>query len=289
MKMNAHPLRVSAHGGHSGEFCMHAQDTLADIVATYAEQGFTWIGLTEHMPPATDDRLYPDEQQAGVSAVELLHQFDGYVKSARQLQQRYAGKMTIYVAMETEFYAGAIPWIHELQRLYNFDYLVGSVHHVNDLCFDFSAADYAKAVELSGGLDALYCAYFDAQFAMLEHLRPAVVGHFDLIRLFDADYAQRLQQPQVAQRIERNLQRIAQLNLLLDYNVRALAKGATEPYLSKPLLQRALQLGIDIVPGDDSHGVASVGVGLDVATQLLQNAGYACHWRRPVTNVHKEN
>jgi len=287
MKMNAHPLRVSAHGGHSGEFCLHASDNLAEIVATYAEQGFSWVGLTEHMPPTTDDRLYPDEKQAGLQAVDLLRQFDRYVATARELQQRYAGKMTIYVAMETEFYAGAVPWIKELQRLYNFDYLVGSIHHINELCFDFSESDYANAVELSGGLDNAYCAYFDAQLSMIEHLRPAVVGHFDLIRLYDADYARRLQQPQIAQRVERNLQRIAQLNLLLDFNVRALAKGAAEPYISQPILQRALQLGIDVVPGDDSHGISSVGVGLDTATDLLLNAGYDCQWRRPVTDVKK--
>ena len=29
---------------------------------------------------------------------------------------------------------------------------------------------------------------FDDQFAMLEALQPAVVGHFDLIRIFDTDY-----------------------------------------------------------------------------------------------------
>jgi histidinol-phosphatase (PHP family) len=289
MKCNAQPQRVSAHGGHSGEFCLHAQDKLADIVATYADQGFSWIGLTEHMPPTSDDKLYPDEQQAGLRAVDLLHQFDRYVKTARQLQQQYAGKMTIYVAMESEFYAGAIPWIRELHQLYNFDYLVGSVHHVHECCFDFSAADYAQALAISGGVEALYCAYFDAQLAMLEHLRPAVVGHFDLIRLYDADYSARLQQPAVAQRVERNLQRIAQLGLMLDFNVRALAKGAVEPYVSAPILKRALQLGIDIVPGDDSHGISSVGVGLDTAEELLHQAGYHCHWRRPVNNEIKEN
>ncbi|MCD6528007.1 MAG: histidinol-phosphatase [Desulfuromonas sp.] len=275
------PLRVSSHGGHSGEFCLHAKDSLAQIVAGYAAQGFDWIGLTEHMPPLTDGGLYPDEQQAGLSAVDLQRQFDRYVATARQLQQDYAGRMTIYVGMETEFYAGAVPWIHELNKLYHFDYLVGSVHHVHERCFDFSAADYAAAVELLGDHDALYCAYFDAQLAMIEHLQPAVVGHFDLIRLYDPDYAERFQQPAVAARIERNLQRIAQLGLMLDFNVRALAKGASEPYVSAPILQRALQLGIDIVPGDDSHGVASVGIGIDEAIKLLQQAGYHCQWRRP--------
>ena len=282
MKYMSPPVKVSAHGGHSGEFCLHAQDTLADIVAAYAAQGFGWIGLTEHMPPPSDDRLYPDEQQAGLTAVEMLHKFDNYVQESRRLQQQYSGTMTIYVAMETEFYAGVVPWIDKLQQLYDFDYLVGSVHHVNEYGFDFSAGDYAAAVTLAGGMDSLYCNYFDAQLAMIEHLKPAVVGHFDLIRLYDDNYSQRLQQPEVARRIERNLQRIAKLGLILDFNVRALLKGAQEPYVAASILQRALQLGIDILPGDDAHSVDSVGVGIDTAVQLLQHAGYHCKWRKPV-------
>ena len=285
MKCNLRSLRVSAHGGHSGEFCLHAKDTLSQVVEAYAAQQFAWIGLTEHMPPMTDAGLYPDEKAAGITAQQLQQQFDHYVSTARQLQTKYADKMAIFVAMETEFYAGTVPWIKQLNQGYHFDYLVGSVHHVMDQCFDFSREDYTKAVALAGGYDALYCAYFDAQFAMIEHLNPAVVGHFDLIRLHDVDYAQRLRQPEIAQRIERNLQLIAQKGLLLDFNVRALAKGASEPYVSAPILKRALELGIDLVPGDDSHGVASVGVGLDEATRLLRDAGYHCQWRLPVVTV----
>jgi histidinol-phosphatase (PHP family) len=282
MKSNNRLLRVSAHGGHSGEFCLHAKDTLVQIVETYADQGFAWLGLTEHMPPMTDVGLYPDEKAAGITAQQLQQQFDRYVTTARQLQKKYAKTMAIFVAMETEFYAGSVPWIQRLKQLYQLDYLVGSVHHVMEQCFDFSRDDYTKAVELAGGYDALYYAYFDAQFAMINHINPAVVGHFDLIRLHDADYVQRFKQPEIWQRIERNLQLIAQKGLLLDFNVRALAKGASEPYVSAPILKRALELGIDLVPGDDSHGVASVGVGLDEATRLLTNAGYHCRWRLPV-------
>lgn len=274
-------LRVSAHGGHSGEFCLHAKDSLADVVATYAAQGFSWIGLTEHMPPFTDSGLYPDERQAGLKAVDLQHQFGRYIETARQLQRDYAGKMKIFVGMESEFYTGVVPWIQQLQQSFQLDYLVGSVHHVHECCFDFSAVDYAAAVELLGDHERLYCAYFDAQLKMIEQLQPAVVGHFDLIRIYDPDYAQRIQLPVVAQRIERNLQRISQLGLMLDFNVRALVKGASEPYVSAPILRRAMQMGIDVVPGDDSHGVASVGGGIDVAVDLLQQAGYHCRWRKP--------
>ena len=41
---------ISLHGGHSGEFCCHAQDGLADIIAQYIQMGFRQVGITEHIP-----------------------------------------------------------------------------------------------------------------------------------------------------------------------------------------------------------------------------------------------
>lgn len=281
MTTQQQPVRVSAHGGHSGQFCLHARDTLAQMVEAYATQGFGWVGLSEHMPPPTDDYLYPDEAAAGLHAGDLKRQFANYVRTARGLQREYAPRLKIRVAMEGEFYPGAVAWIRQLQQRYVFDYIVGSVHHVDGCCFDFSPADYATATARLGGIEALYCGYFDAQLAMIEQLRPAVVGHFDLIRLHDPDYARRFMLPEVAARIERNLQRIAELKLILDYNMRALAKGAAEPYVAEPILRRAVQLGIDLLPGDDSHGVASVGNGIDDGIRRLQQAGYHCRWRQP--------
>lgn len=276
------PQLVSAHGGHSGEFCLHAHDRLALLVEEYARQGFAWVGVTEHMPPSEDGYLYPDERDAGLSATLLQEQFQRYVSTARELQQSYQGRLPLFVGMETEYYPGAIDWAKSLRETYNLDYLVGSVHHVDGTCFDFSPEDYQRALDQQGGYEPLYCAYFDAQLDMIEQLKPEVIGHFDLIRIHDPDYPTRLQCPAVMARFERNLRRVRELGLILDYNARALVKGAPEPYVSVPILDLAIALGIDLLPGDDSHGVDSVGARLDTAIELLQQAGYHCQWRCPV-------
>ena len=41
---------VSVHGGHSGQFCHHATDSLEEIIELYIAQGFPWVGITEHAP-----------------------------------------------------------------------------------------------------------------------------------------------------------------------------------------------------------------------------------------------
>lgn len=275
------PERVSAHGGHSGQFCLHAQDDLEAMVQEYIKQGFAWTGITEHMPPLHNKYRYADECEAGISSTALQDQFGLYVETALRLKQRYRTQVVLLVGMETECYPGGLEYALELQHRYALDYIVGSVHHVQGVNFDFSPVEYARATEVCGDIDALYCTYFDEQLEMLQRLNPAVVGHFDLIRLYDPDYSMRLATPAVMQRIERNLEYMRSQNLCLDLNMRALLKGAAEPYISRPILEKALAMGIDILPGDDSHGVASVGSGIDAGIALLRKLGYKCIWQRP--------
>ncbi|MDD2556960.1 MAG: histidinol-phosphatase [Desulfuromonas sp.] len=280
------PARVSAHGGHSGQFCLHAEDELEAVVLAYIAQGFVWAGITEHMPPMQDQYRYADEKEAGISALALQKQFATYAAEVKRLKQRYSGDILLLGGMESECYPGAFEFALELQQRYALDYIVGSVHHVREINFDFCPAQYQAAITACGGIDALYCTYFDEQLTMLQALRPAVVGHFDLVRLYDPDYAQRILNPEIMRRIERNLKYVCDNNLCLDLNMRALAKGASEPYISRPILVKALEMGINILPGDDSHGVSSVGYGIDAGTALLQDLGYACAWDNPGAFIH---
>ena len=66
--------RVSVHGGHSGEFCHHAKDSLEAVVQAYVDAGFTWAGITEHMPPLDDSKRYFDEADSNIAATALQDQ-----------------------------------------------------------------------------------------------------------------------------------------------------------------------------------------------------------------------
>ena len=212
--------RVSIHGGHSKEFGDANDSSLEEVVRAYADKGFKWVGITEHIPPASADFLFPQEIEAGQTLESRMERFTEYFSVARRLQKKYR---------------------------------VGSVHHVRDICIDGLPEWYAQAVEEAGGIDALFCDYFDQQYELVEELEPEVVGHFDLIRMHDRDYRQRLEIPKIKKRIRRNLEKIKALGSILDFNLRAFEKGGSEPYVSKSILEMALELGVPCVPGDDSH------------------------------------
>lgn len=273
--------RVSIHGGHSGQFCNHAKNTLEEVIQAYIAQGFAWVGITEHMPPVDDAFLYPEEQQAGLNAAAMAERFDRYMAEARRLQADYADQIEILVGFETEDTTGAIDLAQQLVEKYAPDYIVGSVHHIEDIPFDYSEEAYQQAVDRCGSMEALYCRYFDRQYELIQQLKPQVVGHFDLIRIFDTVYRRDLLFQSVQKKIQRNLDLIKALDLTLDFNVAALKKGAFEPYISRTILNQVLYKRITVIPGDDSHGVDQVGLHLDEGMRILKEMGFDTQWRKP--------
>ncbi|MBU1567956.1 MAG: histidinol-phosphatase [Proteobacteria bacterium] len=272
---------VSVHGGHSGQFCNHATNTLEEIIQHYIARQFPWVGITEHAPGISQELLYPDQQAAGLTPEFLLHRFSLYMQECRRLQEKYRSQIRIFAAIESETYSGYKEFMPYLITTFQPDYVVGSVHFVNDLGFDYSQAQYDQTAAVVGDRDALYCRYFDLQYEMLQFLRPSVVGHFDLIRIFDPDYKARLLQPEIMSRIKRNLALIKELDLIMDFNLRSLLKGADEPYVSRVILQMARDMDIAVVPGDDSHGVGNVGTNMETGIAILRELGFDTSWREP--------
>lgn len=276
------PDFVSVHGGHSGEFCTHAKDKLEEVIKEYIKKKFVWVGITEHVPPHDNKYIYPHEAKLGLTAQLMREKFSRYIDKCKHLKEKYKDQIDILVAFETEAYEGAFEFAQSLVLKYDPDYIVGSVHHVNNMDIDTSEETYKAALQVSGGYDQLYLDYFDRQYEMLQTLKPPVVGHFDLVRIFDSNYKLRLNKKSIWLKIVRNLTLIKKLDLILDFNLRAFTKGADEPYISDDILGEVRHLGIKIAPGDDSHGVKTVGLNLERGINILAAKGFSLNWPRPI-------
>lgn len=278
--MENYPL-ISLHGGHSGDFCCHADDTLEDIIQAYIDLGFKKVGITEHVPPANDAFLYPEEIRQGLTSTILFQRFARYFEELDRLKAKYRSDIHIYKGFETETFSGYLAHTNRLVRQFKPDYIVGSVHHVKDICFDYSRKEYEKAVAACGSMEKLYLAYFALQYEMIRSLSPFVVGHFDLIRIHDPDYGKRILAPSIQKAILKNLNLIKALGLVMDFNLRPLARGEKEPYISAPLLKQAKNMGIRVVPGDDSHSKNQAGNHVSRAVQILTQMGFDTRWPEP--------
>ena len=159
---------------------------------------------------------------------------DRFFAEAERLREKYIGQIEILVGFEGDWIRDeSFTLMQERLRKHRVDLFIGSVHHVHTIPIDYDRAMYEQAREKCGGEDGgIFGAYFDAQLEMLEAMKPPVVGHYDLIRLFsdDANLNWRESGNDVWQKILRNLRFVASYGGLMELNSAALRKGMTEPY-----------------------------------------------------------
>lgn len=112
---------------------------------------------------------------------------------------------------------------------------------MNTIPIDFDKSMYLEAQESCGGSEeALFEAYFDAQYEMLQ-LMPPVVGHFDLIRLLSTDHTFPLQVwAGVWEKVVRNVEFVVNYGGLFELNSASLRKGWDEPYPRRDMCEVCL-------------------------------------------------
>lgn len=160
------------------------------------------------------------------------------------------------------------------------DYFIGSVHHVHEVPIDYNVALYTRAREIAGGTDArLFEDYFDAQYSMLMAVRPLVIGHFDLIRLFsDQPNLDLRELSGVWSRVLRNLRVIVDRTALLEVNSSGLRKGLKEPYPMRCICEAYLGMGGRLTLSDDSHSIAQVSTCYPETLDFLSSLGVEEIW-----------
>ena len=276
--------RVSLHGGHSGEFCDHAENTLREMLEAAVSAGYPTFGVSEHAPRSEARFLYPEEQAQGWDTAKLQADFDAYTLAVNTLAREFSDRLIVLRGLEAE----VVPAAHyaaEMQALRQqtmpdgtpaFDYIVGSVHFVNEIQIDGPPENYLKAVESCGGLEAFAVRYYETVAEMLHTLRPEVAGHLDLCKrnLVPAGFApDALQSPRIQAAIETALEAAREIGAILDLNTAGWRKGLSEPYPAPPIVRKARDMGVPFCFGDDSHRTREVGAGLAEARDYLRANG----------------
>jgi histidinol-phosphatase (PHP family) len=209
-----------------------------------------------------------------IAPLRPLH--EKFLVEAAKLKRKYAGQIKILIGFEGEWIRPSYAvLINELASNPVIDFYIGSVHHVHEIPIDYDAVFYRKAREVAGGSDErLFGDYFDAQFEMLNALRPRVVGHLDLIRLLSDEPNRDLREMKgVWEKVVRNLKVITEQGGLIEVNTSALRKGLKEPYPMRSICEHFLGIGGMLTLSDDSHGVAHVGTNYEKGIAYLESLG----------------
>lgn len=259
------------HGGHSREYCDHASSPLRDMLDRAVELGMTVFGMSEHCPREEDRYRYDTEREMGWDVARLQANFETYAEESRKLVGEYADRIMLLRGFEIEMVPpeGYAERMRHFREVHAFDYMVGSVHHLDHTLFDGGPDLFLQSLEEHGGdLEAMAVHYYDRVREMVETLRPEIVGHFDLIRK-DAEKHGTVDTPKAHEAALETLEVVKECGGILDCNTAGLRKGLGTPYPRPWFVEQALRMGIPFCFGDDSHCVDHIGAGILEARQYL--------------------
>jgi histidinol-phosphatase (PHP family) len=253
--------------------------------------GFHTYGIAEHAPRAEARFLYPEEIELGCDVERIEADFDAYARESDLLAREFEGRLRVLRGFEIEVvpqdrYAELM---QALRRKYGFDYVVGSVHHVDDESIDGPKAEFEALVQRFGSLERLAVRYYQLVAEMVYAVRPEVVGHLDLVRK-NAPLNAELDTPLIRRAAEAALDAVAECNAILDLNTAGYRKGLGTPYPAPWLVRAANERDLAFCFGDDSHSPSEVGAGVDEARHYLIENGVTsiAYWVRQDEGLRRE-
>jgi histidinol-phosphatase (PHP family) len=173
--------------------------------------------------------------------------FDNYVKEARRLKTKYSNDIELLIGSEIEYiHPDYATHVEILKKNWQLDYVVGSLHHVGGIPIDYSPELYQHALSTvaQDNYVTFYETYYDEQWQMLKTVKPQVVGHFDLIRIFTPQdqppsllAALASTNSSLWQKMERNIDWIISYGGIFEINSRAWKKGLKDAYPQRDVIQ----------------------------------------------------
>ena len=199
-----------------------------------------------------------------------------YVAKIRELQSLYEQQINIKMGLEFGIQTHTIPQYEALFQKYPFDFIILSIHEVEDKEFwtqDFqrgkSQEDYNRR-------------YYEEMLNVVKSYQNySVLGHMDLITRYDENgiYPFEKVEPIISEILRIVIENGKGIELNTSYH----RYGLKDTTPSVNILKRYRELGGDIITiGSDSHSPGQLGAYIEDARQLLKSLGfrYFCTYDR---------
>lgn len=202
--------------------------------------------------------------------------FGEYVTEAHRLKEVHKSQIQLLIGMETD-YVTSIDLDNTQSLLDRYaetptpiEYIVGSVHHVLEIPIDFDEETYRKALEKAGSRDKLYTEYYTNLLHLIKTLQPEVVGHIDLIRLYEPET--KLQDyPEAWKLLDEIIAYIVSYGGLIEVNTAAVRKGWGTPYPAADIIGLVQKHEARLTLSDDTHTPGNVGLNYWRAFEYLKS------------------
>jgi len=234
------------------KLCNHADGEIDEYIEQAIKCGTKYFGFSDHAPMDFDPKYR--------MSFEQMKQYETDVLKAKE---KYKDKIEILLAYEVDYLQG-----HMDERVLNpnVDYLIGSVHFIDEWGFD--NPEFIGNYE-NQNIDEIWEKYFQAIKDMADSRLFDIVGHLDLIKVFKF-----MPNKKVEDIADEALKAIKAADMSIEINVAGIRKPVKEAYPSINLLKKAFDLDIPITFGSDAHKPEQVGLYSDEVIKMAKSIGY---------------
>lgn len=252
---------------HAHTDFVHGKSSVDQMVLSAIERGFSSLGFSEHGAQPFDPQYCLNGPTERMYKLEI-----------EWVRKYYADKIRIYLGIERD--------LHSTADRADYQYVIGSAHYMQlddaYIAVDGPSEHVVSLIHKAFGGDGykFASAYFDMLARYVESYKPDIIGHVDLIRkpnrdaeFFDVSDARYLTEALEA------LDRMAPSGAMLEVNTGAMARGyLSTPYPDFTLLKHWQAIGGRVILSSDCHEAALIDYGLDIAGDLVREAGFRSIW-----------
>ncbi|CAG9622325.1 histidinol-phosphatase [Sutcliffiella rhizosphaerae] len=237
-------------------------DYLKEFTNTAAKKGIEEFGISEHAY-----HFYQTKNILSNPWVEERRYYD-MADYLQLFQEAWNQDIPVKMSIEMDYTPGKHAEMKKFMEAYPFDYVIGSIHWVED--FGIDLAEFRKEWDRRDTY-YVYKKYFDQVVTLAESDLFDIIGHLDLVKIFKyvpEDESFLLEQ------YERATTALANSKTCVEISTAGLRKPVRELYPDKRLLQMCFNKGVPIVLSSDAHVPEHVGADFDQAIKLAQSVGY---------------
>lgn len=235
----------------------HGKSSIDELVQRALELELDELGFAEHYvlvpPEVVDWRMEPTGLQV-------------YCDAVLAARDRVKGMLTVRLGLEADFIPSTTQELFEAIQSCPFDYIIGSVHFVEDFAID-RTADLWEALT-QAEINDMVRAYWATVKQMAESRLFDIVGHLDLYKKFGHGPT-----IDVTEDIAAALDAIAGADMAVELNASGIYK-AGEIYPAPPILRECHKRGIPSLVTTDAHHADELMRGYDEGVKALRDAGY---------------
>lgn len=252
-------VKFDLHTHH--DRCGHAEGSISDYIESAIEKGLHYIGISDHSPHfySEDDHLYP-----GITMP--ISEFQSYVQEVLELKEKYKDKIHVLLGMESDFFPEHHTFYTEQIEKYPFDYVIGSIHYVNEI-------NIFQKGRWEGLSDEEQIHTKEEYYRLIQESARSgsfqILGHIDAMKGFYPEFS-----TIPTDTVDETLRVISECNVAIEVNTSGKTKYCGGWYPSDELLERANFYGVDITFGSDSHVATRIADDFDEVKKKLKQIGF---------------